>query len=74
MEKLLAAAREGRLYVEEHEKGVSEEEIKKEVRAYVARVKAFVTKDFRQSAAWMRVHGRKSHLQHRAICGMMVKV
>ena len=50
VEKLLAAAREGRLYVEEHEKGVSEEEIKKEVRAYVARVKAFVTKDFRKSA------------------------
>lgn len=50
VEKLLAAAREGKLYVEESENDFSEEEIKKEVRAYVARIKVFVTKDFRQSA------------------------
>ena len=46
VEKLMAAAREGRLYVDETKHDVSKEEIIKEVRAYVGRIKVFVTKEF----------------------------
>ena len=49
VELLIAAAREGRLYVDEGKKIVSKEEIKKEVRAYVARIRVFVTPKFRSS-------------------------
>ena len=49
VEALMAAAREGRLYVDEKKKGVSKEEVKNEVRAYVARIRVFVTPKFRSS-------------------------
>ena len=49
VEQLMAAAREGRLYVDESRKTVSKDVVRKEVRAYVARIKVFVTKDFRSS-------------------------
>ena len=42
----MAAAREGRLYVEEKKREVNREEIIVEVRAYVRRIKAFVTKPY----------------------------
>jgi len=45
----MAAAREGRLYVEDSRKSVNEEDIKSEVRAYVARIGPFVSKGFRSS-------------------------
>ena len=40
---LMAAAREGRLYVDEREKKVSRDDVVKEVRAYVERIRVFVT-------------------------------
>ena len=46
VELLMAAAREGRLYVDETRHEVSREEIIVEVRAYVRRIKAFVTKPY----------------------------
>lgn len=49
VELLLAAAREGRLYVDEARKEVSRETIIIEVRAYVQRIKVFVTKQYRSS-------------------------
>lgn len=49
VELLLAAAREGRLYVDETRNEVSKEEVVKEVRAYVQRIKVYVTKAFRSS-------------------------
>ena len=49
VELLLAAAREGRLYVDEAKKEVSRETIIIEVRAYVQRIKVFVTKQYRSS-------------------------
>ena len=49
VEALLAAAREGRLYVDEKEVEVSREQLVNEVRAYVERIKAFVTCRFRSS-------------------------
>ena len=49
MEVLLAAAREGRLYVDENKKKISREIIIKEVRAYVGRIKVLVTKEFSSS-------------------------
>ena len=49
VEKLLAAAREGRLYVDEGRRIVSKEEVAKDVRAYVARIRDFVTPRFRSS-------------------------
>lgn len=49
MEVLLAAAREGRLYVDESKKEVSRDIVIKEVRAYVGRIKVLVTKKFRSS-------------------------
>lgn len=45
----MAAAREGRLYVDETRTEVSKEEVIIEVRAYVKRIKVFVTKAFSQS-------------------------
>ena len=49
VELLMAAAREGRLYVDESKKEVSRDHIKEEVRAYVARIRRFVTKGFSSS-------------------------
>ena len=46
---LLAAAREGRLYVDEKKEEVSRDIVKKEVRAYVERIQTLVTKEFRTS-------------------------
>ena len=43
---LLAAAREGRLYVDERRNVVSKKEVKREVRAYVARIKVLTTPGF----------------------------
>ena len=49
VERLMAAAREGRLYVDETRTEVSKEDVIIEVRAYVKRIKVFVTKAFSQS-------------------------
>ena len=49
VELLMAAVREGRLYVDESKKEVSRDHIKEEVRAYVARIRRFVTKGFSSS-------------------------
>ena len=46
VELLLAAAREGRLYVDEEKREVSKEEVMKEVRAYVARIRPLVTRHY----------------------------
>lgn len=40
---LLAAAREGKLYIDESEKQVCKEQLKRNVRAYVGRIKVFST-------------------------------
>ena len=49
MEALMAAAREGRLYVDESKQAVSKEQVIKAVYAYVKRIKVFVTPNFRSS-------------------------
>lgn len=49
MEALLAAAREGRLYVDENKKEISWDVIIKEVRTYVGRIETLVTKEFSSS-------------------------
>lgn len=46
---LLAAAREGRLYIEESKKEVCRDVIIKEVRSYIERIKVLVTKEFSSS-------------------------
>lgn len=46
---LLAAVREGRLYVDESKKEVSRDVIIKEVRAYVGRIQTLVTKEYSSS-------------------------
>ena len=43
---LMAFAREGRLYVDTSKKAVSKEQVVKEVRAYVARIREFVTNNY----------------------------
>ena len=48
-ELLMAAAREGRLYVDESRKAVSKKEVIIKVRAYVERIREFVTPRFRSS-------------------------
>ena len=48
-ELLTPAAREGRLYVDESRKAVSKEEVIDKVRAYVERIREFVTPGFRSS-------------------------
>jgi hypothetical protein len=54
---LLAAAREGRLYVDEIKKEVSRDIVIKEVRAYIGRIKVLVTKEFSSSIddLWERI-------------------
>ena len=49
VEALMVAAREGRLYVDESKKTVSKEKVKKEVRAYVARINSLVTRRYSSS-------------------------
>ena len=49
VEALRAAARKGLLFIGVSEKSASKEEIKHEVRAYVARIGPFVSKGFRSS-------------------------
>ncbi len=49
VEKLLVAAREGRLYVDENDNTVNKEQIIREVRAYIERIKAFVTNKYSPS-------------------------
>ena len=49
VEALLAAAQEGRLYVDESKKEVSRDIIIREVRAYVGRIQTLVTKEFSSS-------------------------
>ena len=49
VELLMAAAREGRLYVDESRKTIGKEDVRREVRAYVARISVFVTNDYRSS-------------------------
>lgn len=49
VEALMAAAREGKLYVDEKEKIVSKEKVKREVRAYVARINSLVTRRYSSS-------------------------
>ena len=49
VKKLLVAAREGRLYVDESRKMVSKEEVIVKVRAYIERIREFVTPGFRSS-------------------------
>ena len=46
---LLAAAREGRLYVDESKKELSRDVVIKEVRAYIGRIKVFATKKYNTS-------------------------
>ena len=46
---LLAAAREGRLYIDESKKEVSRDTLIKEVRAYIGRIQTLVTKEFSSS-------------------------
>jgi len=46
---LLAAAREGRLYVDESKKEISRDILINEIRAYVGRIQTLVTKDFSSS-------------------------
>ena len=46
VELLMAAAREGRLYVDESKKTVSKEEVVDKVRAYIERIREFVTPGF----------------------------
>ena len=49
VERLMAAAREGRLFIEVKKNDVSKEHIIKEVRAYVQRIRVFVSKEFSSS-------------------------
>lgn len=49
VEALKAAAREGRLYVDESKEAVCKEQVIKAVYAYVKRIKVFVTPKFRSS-------------------------
>lgn len=49
VETLMAAARDGRLYVDEGKKRASKEQVVKDVRAYVRRISVYVTPKFRSS-------------------------
>ena len=46
VEALIAVAREGRLYVDEKKKTVNKEQVKRDVRAYVARISPLVTRRY----------------------------
>jgi len=62
---LMAAAREGRLYVDESKKEVSRDIIIKEVRAYVERIKVLVTKEFSSSIddIWEQILSMEDFMQ-----------
>lgn len=62
---LLAAAREGRLYVDESKKEVIRDIIIKEVRAYVERIKVLVTKEFSSSIddIWEQILSMEDFMQ-----------
>ncbi len=49
VEALMEAAREGRLYVDEKKKTVNKEQVKRDVRAYVARISQLVTRRYRST-------------------------
>lgn len=49
VETLMAAARDGRLYVDEGKKRANKEQVVKDVRAYVRRISVYVTPKFRSS-------------------------
>jgi len=49
VEALMAAAREGRLYVDEKKNTVNKEKVKRDVRAYVARISPLVTRRYRST-------------------------
>ena len=55
----MAAAREGRLYVDEKKKTVSKEQVKIDVRAYVARISPLVTRHYRSTIdeLWEEIFG-----------------
>lgn len=65
MKALMAAAREGRLYVDESKKEVSRDIIIKEVRAYVERIKVLVTKEFSSSIddIWEQILSMEDFMQ-----------
>jgi hypothetical protein len=62
---LMAAAREGRLYVDVSKKEVSRDIIIKDVRAYVGRIKTLVTKEFRSSIddLWEQIFSTEDFVQ-----------
>ena len=62
---LMAAAREGRLYVDESKKEVSRDIIIKEVRAYVERIKVLVTREFSSSIddIWEQILSMEDFMQ-----------
>ena len=55
----MAAAREGRLYVDERKKTVNKEQVKRDVRAYVARISPLVTRRYRSTIdeLWEEIFG-----------------
>lgn len=59
VEALMVASQEGRLHVEEIRKRASKEDVKKEVRAYVQRIRTCVTRDFSSSVdeLWEQILG-----------------
>ena len=59
VEALMAAAREGRLYVDEKKKTVNKEKVKRDVRAYVARISPLVTRRYRSTIdeLWNEIFG-----------------
>ena len=65
VEALLAAAQEGRLYVDESKKEVSRDIIIREVRAYVGRIQTLVTKEFSSSIddLWEQILSTEEFLQ-----------
>ena len=65
VEALLAAAREGRLYIDERKKDVSRDIIIKEIRAYIGRINVFVTKEYRSSIddLWKQIFTTEEFMQ-----------
>ena len=61
----MAAAREGRLYVDECKKKVSRDVVIREVRAYVGRIQTLVTKEFCSSIdnLWEQILSTEDFLQ-----------
>ena len=59
VEALIVAAREGRLYVDEKKETVNKEQLKRDVRAYVARISPLVTRHYRSTIdeLWEEIFG-----------------